>query len=854
MRKLHHALLLLGILIMTSGMWSCSDDDNPTNSGLAINVEAPEENALFATSATFKLTTRGVESYVYKVVEGNNATEPDPVVVYAEAQQNGAIVTVTSETSEATVTGLEGNKTYTVFFVFKVGNSYEIRSQIIVTPAYSQMVTVISADMFEIKLHVEVPEDMYYSLSSSSLENYIAFQQQYGREDIDWVIYNGGAYSPRYKGPQTITIAKDANAYEGALNESDYEADFFTYSVVPGTGYVFFVSQCSEDGSTDAYTETVQGDGSNDSGNFRSISNSPNIKEYTEEAPHSESSKFTGKYSKTVLFSKQAAMGEGTVKVAADRLTEKTAQLSFMPSDNIFQYAVVMVDDNNKEDFIYLCGGEDGVQAAVLNYGTMMDGAQQVYYPIEQGHTYTVYVVGVCNEMGTVQTFNTIEGIKPIVSDKPAVELEITALPSSNPYQVGFNIKAPNADCVAFRYLCNYTKEWWPALNGMEGGELESNIANMMASYGQGVNDPEVINAVNSAKGYDIYFSSMDETESWIVMESYNADEKTKLFYEEPGCKVTSAPLEPEAPVNSELFSKLLGNWTATMTQGNGDTSDPVSMPVTIAEGPMQQSSLPGDVKKKLMDYFVESGYSATDAEVAVENYFKEYQERSVYYTKKNRAQNCLVATGFSYDQNFAPFADSWDLFCSTEYSAYSTEELFRDYGPKLYFKIAKNEAGKDSVSVIVTRKDESGNNYLRYVDPVSDWYQATLQFYAFNPETPDNCYITEFPVEISDDMNTITIKPVVQDGITYSPGFAIEYMPGSPMWSFPTTADGIVLKRTSSNTRTQTNSLMDVLPKVKTYSGNHFRRTRAPYGYTPKKAVAGKVFSIETMKKVSKK
>lgn len=115
MKTLHHALLLLGVLIMTSGMWGCSDDDNPTESGSAINVEAPGEGALFATSATFKLTTKGAESYVYKVVEGDNAAEPDPVVVYAEAQQNGTIVTVTGETSEVTVTGLEGNKTYTVF-------------------------------------------------------------------------------------------------------------------------------------------------------------------------------------------------------------------------------------------------------------------------------------------------------------------------------------------------------------------------------------------------------------------------------------------------------------------------------------------------------------------------------------------------------------------------------------------------------------------------------------------------------------------------------------------------------------------------------------------------------------------
>lgn len=282
------------------------------------------------------------------------------------------------------------------------------------------------------------------------------------------------------------------------------------------------------------------------------------------------------------------------------------------------------------------------------------------------------------------------------------------------------------------------------------------------------------------------------------------------------------------------------------MTRGNVEDNS-VSMAVDIAAGPVQQNALPDEVKEELVKYFVESGMSESKAEESVKGYFKEYQERSKYYTEKNRNQNCLVATGFSYDSNLAPFASSWDLFCSTEYSAYSTDELFRDYGPKLYFKIAKNQAGEDSVSVIVTREDNGA--YIRYVDPVSDWYQSTLQLYGFNSETPDNCYITEFPVEISEEMNTVTIKPAVQDGKTLCPGFATEYMPGVVTWGFPTTADGIVLKR-EAGAPAHTRGLMNVSPKVKAYSGNHFRRTRAPYGYTPRKITEGKVFSIEAMKK----
>lgn len=165
MRKLYRCLFLLSTVVLAGGMWSCSDDnDEPgTNGGdFTLGVEAPSSDAVFATSATFKLSTKGAESYVYKVVEGANAAEPEPVVAYAEAQENGTVVAVTGDTDEALVAGLEGNKTYTVFFIFKVGNEYKIYSQKINTPEYSQRVTVISTDMFSIKFHVEVPADEYY--------------------------------------------------------------------------------------------------------------------------------------------------------------------------------------------------------------------------------------------------------------------------------------------------------------------------------------------------------------------------------------------------------------------------------------------------------------------------------------------------------------------------------------------------------------------------------------------------------------------------------------------------------------------------------------------------------------------
>lgn len=856
MRKLFQCLFLLSAVVLAGSMWSCSDDDDqPGTNGedSTLGVEAPASDAVFATSATFKLSTKGAESYVYKVVEGANAAEPDPVVVYAEAQENGTIVAVTGDTDEALVAGLEGNKTYTVFFIFKVGNEYKIYSQKINTPKYSQMVTVIKTDLFSVTLHVEVPEDVYYSLGFISIEDYETYKMQYGKTDVDYVVANPyrGMRDPRYKGPQNITIENGVNAYAGALNEKDYEDDIYPYAVHPGTGYVIFIGQCNEDGTSEGFVNYIDNGGSDDDDWGVLGSKLPNIKEYTEEKPISENMEFTGRYAKTVLFTQAPHKGTGSVMAQIDRATEKSVMITYTPSDDILQYVVALIDDADLEMFLNFVGGEDGLQISVLNGGDRYDGVQQLTYSLTPGHTYTAYIVGVYNEDATIQTMDKLEGIKTIVSDKPAVEFKVTPLNMESPYQIGYNIKAPNGDCAAFKYLLNYTKDWYPELNGMEGENLEENIARMVATYGQGINDADVLSKINSAEGYDMAFSTMDDTESWLVLESYNVDEKTKLFYDGDNYRTTSAPLKAEEPVNSELFSKLQGTWTATMTNAAGTT---VTCPVTIASGPEQVATLPEDVKQGLVEYFVKQGKTQAQAEELVLKYFEEYKEGAAYYTQKYKNMNCLVATGFAYDDWYAPLATSWDLFHSTEYSAYNTDELFRDYGPKMFLKIEKDENGADVVSIITTRMLEDGYNYYRYVDPLADWYR-TLVLCAYNTETPDNYYTSDFPVEVSADMNTVTIKSLEQDGKIYSPGFATESY-GYPNWSFPTTAEGIILTRTADKASTVkgTRSISKVTPKVSARSGNHFRRTRTPYDFVSRTPVQGKVFSVDNMRKNLKK
>ena len=866
MRKLFQCLFLLSAVVLAGSMWSCSDDDDqPGTNGedSTLGVEAPASDAVFATSATFKLSTKGAESYVYKAVEGANAAEPDPVVVYAEAQESGTIVAVTGDTDEALVAGLEGNKTYTVFFIFKVGDEYKIYSQEINTPEYSQLVTIIKTDMSSMTLHVEVPDDVYYSLGFIDKEKYEAYKIQYGRTDIDYVVSSpyGGMKDPRYKGPQNITIANGVNAYTGAFNEKDYNDDVYPYEVHPGTGYVIFVAQCNEDGSSEGFVNYIDNGGGDDDDPILG-SKLPNVKEYTEEKPVSENMEFTGFCAKTVLVTQEPNQGSGNVMIHVDRVTEKTAVVTLTPTDDVYRYVVNVSTSEEAETLIPLFGGEETWQAYILSSGRVFDGAQQLSIELSPGVSYRLSVVALYNEESTVQTFHEEDGIKAIVSDKPAVEFKVTPLALENPYQIGFNIKAPNADCAGFKYIINYTKEWYPVFkqleeSGMEGTKVEEKIATMMSSFGQPVNDPEILGKINSSEGCDLYFTSMDDIESWLILESYNSDEKTKLFYDGSDYRVKSAPLKPEEPVNSELFSKLQGTWNATITKP-GEGNKPLTMPVTIAAGPEKIASLPEDVKTHLVTYYMDKKhYTKEAAEKLVLDYFAQYQERTAYYTQKYKNMNCLVGTGFSYSPVYAPFASPWDLFQSTSYSSYDTDEMFRDYGPKLFFQIGKDEEGKDKVTVISTMIDPTTGYYSRYIDPMSDW-QYTLNLYAYDANLATSFYMADFPVELSDDMNTMTIKPVEQDGITYTPSIAIQYSQGGTLsWGYQVDGTGIVLTRAAENAApaNATRGISTaVIPEVAPNSGSHFRRTRSPFGYVPMEPVELEISSGSLTKKNLKK
>lgn len=855
MKRLNYLFMLLLTCCLCTTLWSCSDDDDSkgkTEAATYANVEAPSADNIFSTSAIFKLSTKGIESCAYKVVEGEGAETMDGAIIYAEAQElSDGIKTLNDGDTDVTVYGLEGNKTYTVYFAFKMNDTFEVKRFVITTPAYSQVVTMIQADMFSIKFHVEVPEDEYYQLNLLDLETYNGYKLQFGHTDLDF-IYSPWrpSNSPRFKGPHTFTLKNGDDPYklEGCLNGGEY-SEARSFPLHPGTGYAMFISQVNADGTTEGLVDGELEAPDDNAGilldsRVATKPMAPNVKEYSESIEEVNGLTFTGRYAKTVFFTQQAIKGDGEVSINFDKLTERTAYITLTPSENIFRYAYTVIDEADYQGIIdYI--GEDGLQAYVLDYpGGIGEGITTVKVNMTKGHKYKLYVVAVYDDDSTIMTMDVSDVFTGQESNLPASEITITPITMSSPYEIGFNVKAPNKDCKSLKYLCNTTGEWVLELNGMDGDNREAKIEELMDYYGHAITEEEVLSAINSETGYDFTFASEDETEITFAVQSFNEDEKSGIY--EASAK--SGKIPAKDPVNSKLFETLLGNWTATMTPANGN---PITSAVRIGAGPEKISSLPADSKKKLIEYYMSFGNSQAEAEKTVEKYFKEYQEKTDYYTQKYKGQNFLVAEGFQYNEYDGSYMSSWALFNDLNYSSYDTDELFRDYGPKLFFEIYQ-ENGVDKIKVATTKYTEDGNNYAYYVDPMANW-NSTLLLMGCNTADPyTNVYNRiEFPVTVSEDGNTLTIESVTIDGVTYTPSIATEYMAGFATWSFQS-AKGIVLTRTTSANALKTRAHATSNVKVSCHNGNHFRKTRL-YGKPKAKVVSVEPFSMDAFKKAKK-
>lgn len=801
--KIRTLLWTVLLTAIAGGATGCREDNlEPDNGGDgAVSIEISETD-IYATSATFTMQLSGVSSYAYEIEEGPASDDlPLGEIIFSNAQQEGGngVFDAVDGQNTLSVYGLEGSTEYTVYLAFRTGSSIEVRPHTFTTPEYTDMISMIEADWFSIKFHIEVPEDMYWKWGIMSSDMYYQMKT-FGASDVDFFLM--GSY-PVYSGPQTIELESGEAMY------GDLGGD--PISITPGTAYYLILFECDENGEID-YEVTGSGGGI---GGLMSVA--PDLGEYTTDYPDDWIT-CNSDYARLQFWTRQPDQTEHKVTAEQVNLTARRAVYRFTPADeSVRQYGIGVLSQAEYDQLVQWVG-EKGVITYILNYlATPYTSTQELEWEFSEGvENYKLFVIATYNENSTLQSSEVID-VQPLQSDLPPVELKVEHVETpDDAFTIQFKVTAPNKDAAGIRYVMNYTSEWESILRP----EYGMDEAYVLDTYGVDITDAEVLSEINSDAGYIMSFTTAEMTESMLAVAAYNSDEVLSDVETATGTSAEDwGDVEPGQ--ESPLLAGLAGDWTATYTHSGRSTStepEEATFKVTLATGPEAgpESFGSGDEGYQgLMDYWTGLDRTEEEAAALIADYFSEYKELAEHYADKYASHNRLVACGFDPAQEYK---SSWDLFLDTDYVSYTTDELFNDYGPKFFIEV-------DSDGNLATMTNSER------VAPLSAWYYYEYYMFGYSRDASNYANPDSFPTELSADNNTVTINPYVYNGTSYYPSVGY-YMSGSYASFVTIGASPVVLTRGWDESASASSYAVTVPAAKKTgaYKGNHrFMKTRLP-------------------------
>ena len=494
---------------------------------------------------------------------------------------------------------------------------------------------------------------------------------------------------------------------------------------------------------------------------------------------------WTGAYQKKLFRALEPGKLDGKVDVEIVELGPVDATINFLPTDNVLFYSFCVLDDGTYGEMMKLLGQREellqwatGSYFAMYNFGSLTaQGAAQLvlsshYYDVPADTKYHVLVTGMGDELGTTQCFTHFTFNTPPKTKTKGPKIEVTALEDeSSPYEAKFNIKCTSvADNPAVRcyYGANYKRDWIYAVNS--GGTY--------LSYGQTNQFSSAeLAKINSEEGLVISIPTIDGETTRLVVVGFN-DENTPndLNYEDildcPAVADLTTPYyEAEfCPAYREMSSALAGDWTMSATVISGEDRVTLKKNVEILS---EYTDYPSDITPEIMDVYHEHTKWNDDEIIA---YYDEFLATAkAFNTKRLANQNKLMLMGWldggvdvAY-QTMTPY----DLFVSETISTVDVPSIFNDFGPKMFIEVTE-ENGQPKLSITAD---------MYFGSPVMNWSDAFYMagfadqesnntiFYYADPTTGYYASPLVFDVELSNNNNTITIKPIVgTNGVTYYP------------------------------------------------------------------------------------
>ena len=808
MKNFSNYLLATLALVLGLAVSACTPEPEPIQKA-ETKVEVAVDQ-IMANGATINVTTQNVKEFAY--VKRDTELAATAILQGDEFKtkiENTDVVT----TSEITITGCEAGTTYTLFFAFRLADDSiyeEVKRVEFTTTSYGDNVINVVDRMYDgFSVYLQIPDDvkakgnaLRYSTSSMPMYNYA---KQQGSMELDMLLYNAQQYTTTdkliiYDEYHSTERDQDGNLiYDEAGNLASAT---FADPKVPGEpGYLLVGEYALMENPeerivlVDGEVMTVYDDSYMEysiwwypAGWSKGYYNPQYdwARWYAElDSDEYDSEKYwTGYYERVLIETLEPEIVEG-VTIKATDITPIDACISFKPTDDIIQYCILVCTESEYETQILplIENNEDylrwftGSYFAMMSFGIEMSSGYSELWLSDwfvdtkgmAGQQIRVLVAGLGNESGTKQSFDTYTFTLPEVT-LPKPQVVVTPVPSEDPYMVTFNIKNPTPEnaLTEVYFACNYAREFDAILK-------EYSYTSLLKGMGNPLGATE-IGLINSANGFNFQISSRDNATTRLAVLGYNW-EGSSNNPDEPESKAVAEYTTPNANfpvrVNSELFEKLQGEWTAsahmenyvavTDAEGNAtgehkfENAGTYTSNVSIMGGLPYEESVPQEV----YDIYRAAGIS--DAET--EELYDELIRLTKWYNTRTRGFNRLLCLGYDFaDPNYMLdiVATPYDLFTASDYSTNKIEHMFYDFGPKWNFEIDAD--GSVWLPIDIEREYpletfNFGLDFAFYMLAIGERTYLGGDLVDYDGKT---ILEARFPVEVSADYNTITIKPIV--------------------------------------------------------------------------------------------
>ena len=772
-----------------------------------------------ANSAKLKVTTANISRFGYMVYSVDDLTEgftaPTPAIIFAEGILVGDVANGDTEVS---LTRLSVDSEYVVYIAGELAETEEFYEEVIKvegikTIDFSESIRYYDITYNSFKVDVKAPETLgshVIKWATCDIYTYylnIVYGGQTGRPQsfAETINLNDQAFG-NYFNKSTTLILDEEHSYK---LDGESEDGYLVYynAMVPGQPQKIMMGEYR-------WGESFFGWGMGyyvplfDNDYFLFMLENARTEEdmYKIAANQDQFWEEGAFFINDIVQIKKPELLTKQIKTTIETRPDGAAMI-FEPEAGLDNFMVYVENNEMHEVLTRLLGGEDNyneyIQWWVTSYAAMLEGSQSFSrernfpngtlrleltnffyeHAITRDDTYRVHVVGLDDDNtsdgfmdGHIQNY-TCHNIQLEEATEPAPTFDLVYVPEkSSSSKAVFNLRSTNP-------ASNVTKAYYVANSERAWHQISGSCQALVDSYGVPLEGVD-IDAINSPEGLDIPIPTFPNEKIYMAVKVNNID-GTRVYSQEPS--KSDVTLQDKSTLDLTALNTLAGEWTATATIGYNEkqtdeagnvikdqsgnevtkwVEKEVTTPITIGGTITYPETLPESV----YSIFEKAGVSREKTDI----YYNEFKAAADAFNYNLRNSNQILCSGWGFDTTGyidATYADAYQLFSSPDYNgAYSTASIY-DFGPKWYIQtdgskywVPFNTNEIFPLSSHTTLKTAYGNFWQEY-HLIGNSGKSTRAYGNYvNGRYEDG----RFPVEISADGNTITIKPVDMEVIAY--------------------------------------------------------------------------------------